>query len=143
MRDLFPLTSAESVAQTGRPLSSHRFSAILPMSPAVAQATAEELITLLKKSILESELTAVAEAEAEFHPFGLSAVVILKESHVAAHCWPEINKILVDVHICDYFADNRMKAHQLCARLGMALSGNSDLDLWHYARIAEKPKPEV
>ncbi len=112
------------------------------MKPEVAQATGEELINVLKRCILETDLTAVAEVEAEFHPFGLSAVVILKESHVAAHCWPEIDKILVDVHICDYFCDNRQKAQDLCGRLGMALAGDADLDRWHYSRIVEKPKTQ-
>ena len=48
-------------------------------------------------------------------------------------------KVLVDVHICDYFSDNRLKADALCRSLGSRFSGDEALERWHYARIDEKP----
>lgn len=134
--------NTEKPTPTGRPLTSHRYSAILPMIPGLAEKSGEEFVELLKVCILEAKLTAVAEVDAAFQPYGMSAIVVLQESHVAAHCWPEINKVLVDVHICDYFSDNLAKAETLCRALGTALSADASLERWHYALIDEKPPVE-
>jgi S-adenosylmethionine decarboxylase len=108
------------------------------MLPGLAEKSGAEIVELLKASIAEAELTAVADVEAAFQPYGMSAIVVLQESHVAAHCWPEIDKVLVDVHICDYFSDNKLKAEVLCRALGTRFSGVDSLERWHYARIDEK-----
>lgn len=134
------IETAENKTPTGRPLTSHRYSAILPMLPGLSEKTGAEIVQLLRDCIVKAQLTAVAEVEAAFQPYGMSAIVVLQESHVAAHCWPEINKVLVDVHICDYFSDNQTKAEALCHALGETFSGMDSLDRWHYARIDEKAK---
>ncbi|MEN6584821.1 MAG: adenosylmethionine decarboxylase [Sulfuricella sp.] len=59
-------------------------------------------------------LTAVGE---RFHQFGSSGgvtgVVILAESHLAVHTWPEKRFVTLDVFVCNMHCDNRAKAHQL------------------------------
>lgn len=136
------MTSQNTATAGRRELSSHRFSAILPMLPGVAAMNGEQLMEELKQCVQLSDLTVVAEVEAAFQPYGVSAIVILQESHVAAHCWPETNKMLVDVHICDYFSDNKQRAERLCSALGLRLGGDGSLERWHYARIEEKPAAE-
>ncbi len=131
--------NAENKTPTGRPLTSHRYSAILPMLPGLADKSGADVLELLKACITKAELTSVAEVEAAFQPYGMSAIVVLQESHVAAHCWPEINKVLLDVHICDYFSDNKTRAEALCQALGATFGGDDSLERWHYARIDEKP----
>src|SRR3989344_8095571 len=36
----------------------------------------------------------------EFSPFGVSGVVILAESHISIHTWPEYKYAAVDIFIC-------------------------------------------
>lgn len=62
----------------------------------------------------EAGLTAVGE---RFHQFGSSGgvtgVVILAESHLAVHTWPEKRFVTLDVFVCNMHCDNRAKAHRL------------------------------
>lgn len=52
-----------------------------------------------------------------FHQFpdwsGVTGVVVLSESHVALHTWPERNAVTLDVYVCNYETDNREKARNL------------------------------
>ena len=45
-------------------------------------------------------LTAVSSAHHRFEPQGLSAVIILSESHIAAHTWPESGTGYVTLTSC-------------------------------------------
>jgi S-adenosylmethionine decarboxylase proenzyme len=49
-----------------------------------------------------------------FHQFdadgGVTGVVVLSESHVAIHTWPEKSTVTLDVYVCNYETDNREKA---------------------------------
>ena len=45
-------------------------------------------------------LTAVSSAHHRFEPQGLSAVIILSESHIAAHTWPESGDGYVTLTSC-------------------------------------------
>lgn len=48
---------------------------------------------------------------------GCSASVVLAESHVCAHTWPERNNaLLLDVSVCNHSANNRSKA-ETCVKL--------------------------
>jgi S-adenosylmethionine decarboxylase len=63
-------------------------------------------------------LTPVGEL---FHPFGgdggTTGVVLLAESHMAVHTWPEIDAVTLDVYVCNFGADNTARAHALMDRL--------------------------
>jgi S-adenosylmethionine decarboxylase len=55
-----------------------------------------------------------------FHSFapagaGVTGVVLLAESHLAVHTWPERSATTVDVYVCNFGGDNRDKAHRLLA----------------------------
>lgn len=56
-----------------------------------------------------------------FHTFpsagGVTGVVLLAESHLAVHTWPEMNAVTLDVYVCNFGADNSHKAHALLDRL--------------------------
>jgi spermidine synthase len=58
----------------------------------------------------------LAVMEARFHQFegsGFTGTVVLAESHVAIHTWPETKGLTLDVYVCNYSADNSAKARQL------------------------------
>jgi len=50
--------------------------------------------------VSKAGLTPLAVAKHEFYPKGLSGVVIIGESHVAIHTYPEYNQALIVVSTC-------------------------------------------
>ena len=50
-------------------------------------------------------------------PLGITGVVLLAESHLAVHTWPEIASVTLDVYVCNLDADNTARAHSLMAAL--------------------------
>jgi S-adenosylmethionine decarboxylase len=50
-------------------------------------------------------------------PRGVTGVVLLAESHLAVHTWPEIAAVTLDVYVCNLGADNSAKAHQVLEAL--------------------------
>lgn len=56
--------------------------------------------SILLDAAREAGLTAVSSAHHRFEPQGLSAVVILSESHIAAHTWPESGNGYVTLTSC-------------------------------------------
>ncbi len=54
--------------------------------------------------------------DASFHQFegsGFTGTVVLAESHLAIHTWPERHGLTLDVYVCNYSADNSAKARKL------------------------------
>src|SRR5882672_2843065 len=48
-----------------------------------------------------------------FEGSGFTGAVVLAESHLAIHTWPEKQGLTLDVYVCNYSADNSAKARQL------------------------------
>ncbi|WP_418316870.1 S-adenosylmethionine decarboxylase family protein [Piscinibacter sakaiensis] len=46
-------------------------------------------------------------------PAGITGVVLLAESHLAVHTWPEFGSVTLDVYVCNVGVDNRDRARQL------------------------------
>lgn len=58
------------------------------------------------KSILEKgakimNLSIVKTIIHEFSPIGISGVIVIKESHIAIHTWPEHNYVALDFFTCN------------------------------------------
>ena len=65
-----------------------------------------------------SELTVVGETFVAFPgmgdaPGGVTGTVLLAESHLAIHTWPEQSAVTLDVYVCNFSTDNSNKASQL------------------------------
>lgn len=64
--------------------------------------------------VKEAGLCAVGEC---FHQFGekggVTGVVVLAESHISIHTWPEKNYVTLDVFVCNMHSNNRNKAMRL------------------------------
>lgn len=71
-------------------------------------------------------LSGVAELMHRFGPAdgqsGITGVVLLAESHVAVHTWPELGAVTLDVYVCNYGRDNSDKARRLLDRLVAAFA---------------------
>jgi S-adenosylmethionine decarboxylase len=50
-------------------------------------------------------------------PSGITGVVLLAESHLAVHTWPELEAATLDVYVCNLGADNSARAEALLAAL--------------------------
>lgn len=53
---------------------------------------------------------------------GVTGNVVLAESHLAIHTWPENNGVTLDVYVCNYSRDNSDRARQTFNEVAKALS---------------------
>jgi S-adenosylmethionine decarboxylase len=54
-----------------------------------------------------------AFAPTELGPSGVTATVLLAESHLCVHTWPEQRAVTLDVYVCNFGGDHSAKARQL------------------------------
>lgn len=61
-------------------------------------------VNLIEKYMVEAcdvaNATIVKTVVHKFSPYGVSGVVVIAESHVAIHTWPEYNYAAVDIFTC-------------------------------------------
>ncbi len=50
-------------------------------------------------------------------PAGVTGTVVLAESHLAVHTWPEIGSVTLDVYVCNFSGDNSARAEALFAEV--------------------------
>ena len=82
------------------------------------------LRALCLHGVAEAGLTPVGEL---FHHFadgggGITGVVLLAESHLAVHTWPELGAVTLDVYVCNLHADNSARAEALIEGLERAFA---------------------
>lgn len=53
---------------------------------------------------------------------GVTGTVVLAESHLAVHTWPETGDVTLDVYVCNFSRDNSGRARQLYDRVVSALN---------------------
>ena len=78
----------------------------------------DALRALCLRAVTDAGLAAVGEL---FHRFGapddrqcgITGVVLLAESHLAVHTWPEMGGVTIDAYVCNFGADNSQRAHVL------------------------------
>jgi S-adenosylmethionine decarboxylase proenzyme len=82
---------------------------------------AEALRALCVEAARGAGLTVVGERFFQFEPQGVTGTVLLAESHLAIHTWPEAGFVTVDVYVCNYTTDNTGKARRVFEALEKAL----------------------
>jgi S-adenosylmethionine decarboxylase len=82
---------------------------------------AEALRALCVDAARRAGLTVVGDRFFQFEPQGVTGTVLLAESHLAIHTWPEAGFVTVDVYVCNYTTDNSAKAQRLFDTLEAAL----------------------
>ncbi|WP_374593768.1 adenosylmethionine decarboxylase [Aquabacterium sp.] len=95
-----------------------------PANPAMTDAAA--LRAMCVAAVAEVGLRAVAEC---FHSFadaagaagtptsGVTGMVLLAESHLAVHTWPELGAVTLDVYVCNRGTDHSAQARRLLQTL--------------------------
>src|SRR5205085_4952819 len=97
---------------------------LLGCDPALAEMTdPAALRTACLAAVSAAGLVQVGELFHRFPaPGGVTGVVLLAESHLAVHTWPEIGAVTLDVYVCNVGADNSARAESLLATLADAFA---------------------
>ncbi len=83
---------------------------------------ATQLADLCRSRTVDAGLTLVAEKwhtfpDYEGQPGGVTGMLLLAESHLAIHTWPERAGVTLDVYVCNFMDDNSAKAERLMREL--------------------------
>ncbi|RMI02826.1 MAG: S-adenosylmethionine decarboxylase proenzyme [Calditrichaeota bacterium] len=62
----------------------------------------------MKRAALECGATIISSTFQTFNPHGVSGVIVIAESHLAIHTWPEYQYAAVDVFTCGETVDPRI-----------------------------------
>jgi len=63
-------------------------------------ADERRVVNALSQAAFNTKLTVLRSAEWGFYPYGLSAVILLAESHATVHTYPEFGFAFVDCFTC-------------------------------------------
>jgi len=58
------------------------------------------VLRLLNSVVKEAKLKKVGDKSYQFKPVGATAVILLAESHISIHTWPENKSAAVDIFCC-------------------------------------------
>lgn len=74
---------------------------------------ARALEEFCEEKVASVGLTQVGKLFYQFPGSGVTGVILLAESHVAIHTWPEKNYLTLDIYVCNVTQDNTSKARKL------------------------------
>lgn len=89
--------------------------------PADRLSEVATLKALLVTVVTQAGGTVVRTVFHRFKPWGVSGVVVISESHVTLHTWPEHGYAAVDVFSCS----RKLRAAQIARELGRALGARA------------------
>lgn len=83
---------------------------------------AEVLARYCRQFTRDAKLTVVGEKFHSFPPHnqrpgGVTGMLLLAESHLAVHTWPDRSGVTLDVFVCNFTEDNSAKAEHLLQQL--------------------------
>ena len=73
---------------------------------------------VMVKAAVDSGAVVLGESFHRFSPQGVSGVVIIAESHLSIHTWPEYGYAAVDIFTCGTFVNPEKAAEVLIEKLG-------------------------
>lgn len=73
--------------------------------------------TTLMDSCKSANLTVVDNKFHKFDPIGISGVIVLAESHIAIHTWPEYQFVAIDVFTCGQAINPRIVCETIAKKL--------------------------
>ena len=81
-------------------------------------AHSDEVKEIIVNAIHEAHGTVVTNIFHNFSPYGVSGVVVIAESHVTIHTWPEHGCAAVDIFSCSARLDKELIRNSLKERFG-------------------------
>lgn len=91
---------------------------------------------ILLSAIQLAGLTIVLDTFHHFEPQGVSGVVVISESHVTIHTWPEHAYAAVDVFTCGVAMQSDLLYSAIQEGLGAARSSKTSLDRGFHTAIS-------
>lgn len=85
-------------------VSRHIIADIASEDPSLFDDT-ELILETLTLAAKESHATILKTAFHRFVPHGVTAFLLLSESHISIHTWPELNKAALDIYTCGNHTD--------------------------------------
>ncbi len=77
----------------------------------------DRMLELAKKAVVESKGTILAVQSHKFEPQGVTALILIAESHLALHTWPEHGYVAVDYFTCGQRIDPEVALRTLLESL--------------------------
>ena len=87
----------------------------------------EYIENAMVEACIVGKATVVTHTFHEFSPFGVSGVVVIAESHVAIHTWPEYGYAAVDIFTCGDTINPWDLFNYLKGKLGSTYQSNMEL----------------
>jgi S-adenosylmethionine decarboxylase len=78
----------------------------------------EKVRSIMVSAAKDSKATIVDVSFHEFNPFGISGVVVIAESHLTIHTWPEYDYAAVDIFTCGDIIKPEVAASYLIKEFG-------------------------
>ncbi len=103
--------------------------------------------TAMLSACQKAKATIVRHTFHEFSPFGVSGVVVIAESHVAIHTWPEYNYAAVDIFTCGETIDPWIIYKHLEEQFQSLQSSNMEIKRGLFEtgdkKLLHKPQPDI
>ena len=81
----------------------------------------KDLVDLAEQYCKESGLTVVGVKSHEFEGQGITFTILLAESHLSLHSWPENGNVAFDIYTCNFFNCNNDKTRYVYEKIKLAL----------------------
>jgi S-adenosylmethionine decarboxylase len=62
--------------------------------------SADRMAEVFERAVKHANLTKLSSYYHQFEPFGATGVVVISESHLSFHTWPEHGYVAIDVYTC-------------------------------------------
>ena len=90
--------------------------------PAPMLTSAAALADTCRRATTDAGLTVVGEHWHKFPPYqgspgGITGMLLLAESHLAVHTWPERGGVTLDIYVCNFTEDNAPRAKAVMSAL--------------------------
>jgi S-adenosylmethionine decarboxylase len=72
----------------------------------------EKVRKIIDEIVKEANLTKIGSVYKQFKPHGVTGIVLIAESHISVHTWPEYKMINIDIFTCGN-PENADKAFKL------------------------------
>ncbi len=83
-----------------------------------------------------------AFADPAGQPAGVTGTVVLAESHLAVHTWPELAAVTLDIYVCNFSDDNSQRARALFAEtIARFAPGRSETKEVARGHLLAPPRP--
>lgn len=83
----------------------------------LSELSEPELPDIVKNICIEAGLHVVGETHHLFPEKGITLVILLAESHLSIHTWPEKFEVAFDLYTCNTLIDNKNNTMQVYQRI--------------------------